>query len=994
MKKLLTVMMLLLAAGMMAAENLLPPIEVALDNNENLWHSARNAACVAEFSADVEKGVLRIATSTETGYANYRRFLALAPGEYTADIQADGKAEKPVIGLEIYSFDAAGKAQPICLKFFPEGLLKGARMAVNFSVPAGSVKQRLALCVNGRGTVEFIRPAVYKGKIALGDLPAREGLSASGKALAPAAKGWKADWVWVKDCDKIAKASFIKELELKSPVSAALVQVTADNGYALKVNDSLVGVDGDWKTIEKYDIAGLLKPGKNTIELIGENYDGVGGVILQGQVWMEDGSALEFATGPDWALYIDGKPREEQKVILGKVPVVPWSNITFHPMMPPDVVRLPAVRYINSVKPGEVFVLELDGGDALPSKELSELAFSFFDAAGRRAALSAYPRPQVRLQGKRLYVELVISPYAQVGAYSWKLEGLTTALAPAEGAQTITVEPGTVPPGQPGTKFPKLDGTDKMMTPAGEQALFTYSTTTPTIQHFFNWRHTGGHMYEVMVPAGTQTPDGQVDLSAVEQEMMQILAADPDAGIYAKIRVDVPGWWGSRNPDETFKSDKGRGALQSFCSEVWAQDTEKLLKTVVDALAARPVGKALSGVLVMGFRGGEFQLWGEDVGEYDCSAPARRAFAAWQKANGVADPVDLPHPALSWPFQDKPGYARVRADFFRFVAERHADNLIRFARFFKKTYGDKYDFGLYFGYAMEHGGSWMRMLYGGHLGFGRVLAEAPLNLISCPASYSLRRSYQSHAFMNTPSSAALHGIRSMFENDVRNYAYPLVGDSSGTTIYSMRDSLVNDSRQMLFAACHGAVVRYLALAEGMDWFALPQSIEQIARDNARNQKLLPAELGMSGQLVLAIDPLSWVRAADSGFTEPKWGEFVSNVRDTVMRSGRSVAFCVLDDVLANPGKWKNAVIPAPALLDQDKRARVEQLFGPFPALKPDTGALVIVDGKITTADSREELWRAIATPEALAAGIDTVWYVGKNFVGTWDGKNLKWTIDR
>jgi hypothetical protein len=247
--------------------------------------------------------------------------------------------------------------------------------------------------------------------------------------------------------------------------------------------------------------------------------------------------------------------------------------------------------------------------------------------------------------------------------------------------------------------------------------------------------------------------------------------------------------------------------------------------------------------------------------------------------------------------------------------------------------------------------------------------------------------------MNAPDTAALFGIRSILENDIRNFMEPLPADGSGTTIYSMHNSLVNDSRLSLLAACHNAIVRYYALGESVDWFSALPSINNIRKDNLRNANLVACELGAEGQLAWAIDTMSWVGAVDAGFDIKKWTEFACLSRDTVMRSGRSVAFVMVDDLINYPGKWKVVGIPAPGLLPAEKIAALEEQYGKLPEFKSNTGAVVIVNGKVTLVETREELWRAVATPEALEAGINTVWYVGENFVGTWDGKNFEVKIN-
>ena len=77
------------------------------------------------------------------------------------------------------------------------------------------------------------------------------------------------------------------------------------------------------------------------------------------------------------------------------------------------------------------------------------------------------------------------------------------------------------------------------------------------------------------------------------------------------------------------------------------------------------------------------------------------------------------------------------------------------------------------------------------------------------------------------------------------------------------------------------------------------------------------------------------------------------------------------------------------VISSEKIAMLENAYGKFPPIKPDTGAIVIVDGKISTAETRQEIWKLIATPEARAAGYNTIWYVGKNFIASWKDKTLK-----
>ena len=50
-----------------------------------------------------------------------------------------------------------------------------------------------------------------------------------------------------------------------------------------------------------------------------------------------------------------------------------------------------------------------------------------------------------------------------------------------------------------------------------------------------------------------------------------------------------------------------------------------------------------------------------------------------------------------------------RVEFFRFTAERHAENLVYMTSELRKQFGSRYTIGVYFGYGMEHSSNLRRM---------------------------------------------------------------------------------------------------------------------------------------------------------------------------------------------------------------------------------------------------------------------------------------------
>jgi HEAT repeat protein len=122
----------------------------------------------------------------------------------------------------------------------------------------------------------------------------------------------KASWIW--DAPNATGEGtfgcyFRKTFELPAKPKAAVVIITADNGYDLAVNGSLVGGDAGfdavyWKSIEKYDITDLLAAGKNVIAVKGENMGGPAGLLAAARIEMPDGSAIEYHSDASWRFWL------------------------------------------------------------------------------------------------------------------------------------------------------------------------------------------------------------------------------------------------------------------------------------------------------------------------------------------------------------------------------------------------------------------------------------------------------------------------------------------------------------------------------------------------------------------------------------------------------------------------------------------------------------------------------------------------------------------
>ncbi|MBP1583972.1 MAG: hypothetical protein J6866_08450, partial [Victivallales bacterium] len=589
---------------------------------------------------------------------------------------------------------------------------------------------------------------------------------------------------------------------------------------------------------------------------------------------------------------------------------------------------------------------------------------------------------------KQLWVEHLTSRFAAPGVYRVEINGTDFVIHAGE----VTILPPKDPLAQAPLKLPRPSVRNDIQIEGERQSLYTFAPHKATRGRLTSWSHTGGHLYELGVPTGSWGKNLCYDMAAIEKQMLDILELDPLASVVLKFRIDVPGWWVSAHPDDVYRSTKGRYAQQSFCSQAWREDSATTIINSMEWLAKRPCGTAISGALIMGFRGGEFQLWGEDVGERDVSPVARQAFDDYQRAKGISPLVSLDDPALDPPWKPEvaPEAARARDIFFRFVAERQAANLAYLSNRFKEHFGDRYAFGFYFGYGMEYCGSHIRLLLAGHLGVEDLYEKGTFELQSCPLSYGLRPLARSHGFMYPVESARLHKILPIGENDIRNCLDPDYADGSGVTLHSLNSTIQDNRRIRVFCAAHGALVRYLALHETIDWYDHPALWRTIREDNELTRDLIANEIAGDDQIAMAVNFLEFTRAWR--LQEKTVGLFGGYSRDALMRTGHGVDFVTLRDFLQQPLKWKLAYIPLPGLLTDEQRQALAAKYAPLPDIREDDGALVWKDGNwsvLPGSATKEDIWRTFAKPEALEAGFDTIWYKGGNFLHTWDGSTLK-----
>ena len=170
-----------LAAGTMltamgaAPENLFPLPQIqqnrSLGEGAGKWHRTyvNPANVTAKLAVDAD-GTLDILREGKPGASSWRiNLTGLAAKFYTLDTSVTC-SDKALI--DIYAFNAAGKAKLIYLKRLPKS--DSREICETFEVPEGTVKVRFGFGVENNGSASYRMPRLFAGLFSPETLPPRE----------------------------------------------------------------------------------------------------------------------------------------------------------------------------------------------------------------------------------------------------------------------------------------------------------------------------------------------------------------------------------------------------------------------------------------------------------------------------------------------------------------------------------------------------------------------------------------------------------------------------------------------------------------------------------------------------------------------------------------------------------------------------------------------------------------------------------------------------
>lgn len=171
--------------------------------------------------------------------------------------------------------------------------------------------------------------------------PLVAGLALLAVAQNAAPTGWAgASWVWDQpDAHQVAQSNDPRYLRrtftLPGKATKAELWITADNHYTVYLNSQKIGADGEWSTVEKYDVAKHLVSGKNVLAIQVKNQGGPAGIIARLHIKTADGKDQYIVTDPqtritqtaaaDWLKTDFDDSSWFAAIVLGDAGIGPWN---------------------------------------------------------------------------------------------------------------------------------------------------------------------------------------------------------------------------------------------------------------------------------------------------------------------------------------------------------------------------------------------------------------------------------------------------------------------------------------------------------------------------------------------------------------------------------------------------------------------------------------------------------------------------------------------
>jgi hypothetical protein len=375
------------------------------------------------------------------------------------------------------------------------------------------------------------------------------------------------------------------------------------------------------------------------------------------------------------------------------------------------------------------------------------------------------------------------------------------------------------------------------------------------------------------------------DYSQLDQRMMMVLQANPNAYIFPRLYLHAPKWWSDQHPDDVVQFDPGDGKPQVFihsgqkpapcwASEAWRKDTAEGLRRLIAHIEASPYADRVIGYHIASGTTEEWMMWGSNENEWVDYSPANhKAFrqwlrnryqtvdrlrAAWGKADVDFDTASVPtkaeRAASGLGALRDPASEQASIDYYWYNSDMVADTICFFARTVKDLTGRQKITGAFYGYLLQLCGE-QRQQNAGHLALDKVMACPDLDFLTSPTSYAFRQlggEGTSH-FMSLWGSIKLHGKLWFNENDVRTSEAPGQPGTWGRPTDAAGDILQQD-KELANAFVNGTAQWWFDV--GGNRYRGKEILDRIALHTRRAKEVVQVDRAPADQVAFVVDESS------------------------------------------------------------------------------------------------------------------------------------------
>ncbi|GIV10916.1 MAG: hypothetical protein KatS3mg020_0407 [Fimbriimonadales bacterium] len=433
----------------------------------------------------------------------------------------------------------------------------------------------------------------------------------------------------------------------------------------------------------------------------------------------------------------------------------------------------------------------------------------------------------------------------------------------------------------------------------------------------------GVHLYSLLITLPVRETGAIEAFDQIRYWTALARETDPDAHFLWRIAFAPTSRWHTEYPEAVIRFADGSSGGPSVCADRWWQVAKAQLVTLVELVEQQDEGGATLGYHL---DYGEWFL--SESGGYDTSEAALGAFREWLRRQYKGDSVVL---RACWfngevsfstatlpPFQPAMPQGRIQhfyhprregrwIDYHRFLSDITARRIIGLAQAVKDASQRRALVGAPYGYVLE----WKHP-YAGHFALNQILQSEHIDILSAPLSYTSRLPGELGALPTPVDSVNLHGKLFISEEDYRtpfgktaHATDPSTGHHLGS---AQAEATPDDDYNPPLHTAHTvqqvhtrSLAQSLALAHGemwMDlwgegWLAHPDAWNA-ARNAVSLWNLRLRAPQTPPEVAVIIDPES-TRYVRTG--SPLIEQMVAQAREAVLRSGASVGFYLLEDIV-------------------------------------------------------------------------------------------------